>query len=437
MKKWKSAGLAAAMAIVMLTAGCGGGKESGSKTEGAATPGSNKPAEPAKPVKLLVITPQGGNMEWFMTRYGSQIQKKYPHYEFEVVESVGNNVQNLVIEQRKVDLIISSVNNYRASLLDLYGGDISDLIAKHKFDLSRLEPSYIEAAKVDGKNQNGLPLYDLRLTMYYNKDIFDKFGVPYLKNHMTWEEVTEVATKLTRIDGGVQYRGFVAHPNPLLVGNPLSIPYTDENGEKAVLQTDPWKSWINTLLPLYKAPGYDAKLMNEARNVFVKEKTSAMFLAMNSDAPKPEENMNWDAVSLPELKSLPGVGSQPYPVIITVAPTSQHRDEAFQSIAQLLTDEAQTAIASDFAAITPLKTQAVKEAFGRNVAQWKGKNVSAIAALKPAAPARTGVFDSNATSAMNNAVLSVIAGETDLNSALRTAEEQANKKIAEAIQMKK
>ncbi|MDF2719374.1 MAG: extracellular solute-binding protein family 1, partial [Paenibacillus sp.] len=130
-------------------------------------------------------------------------------------------------------------------------------------------------------------------------------------------------------------------------------------------------------------------------------------------------------------------GSQPYPVIITVAPTSQHRDEAFQSIAQLLTDEVQTAITSDFAAITPLKSQAVKEAFGRNVAQWKGKNVSAIAALKPAAPARAGVFDSNATSAMSNAVLTVIAGETDLNSALRTAEEQATKKIAEAIQMKK
>lgn len=209
MKKWKGAGLAAAMAIVLLTAGCGG-KESGTKTEGTATPGSNKPAEPAKPVKLLVITPQGGNMEWFMTRYGSQIQKKYPHYEFEVVESVGSNVQNLVIEQRKVDLIISSANNYRASLLDLYGGDISDLIAKQKYDLSRLEPSYIEAAKVDGKNQNGLPLYDLRLTLYYNKDIFDKFGVPYLKNHMTWEEVAEVATKLTRNDGGVQYRGYVA-----------------------------------------------------------------------------------------------------------------------------------------------------------------------------------------------------------------------------------
>ena len=233
MKKWNSATLAAAMAIVLLTAGCGGGKESGAKTEGTATPGSNKPAEPAKPVKLLVITPQGGNMEWFMTRYGSQIQKKYPNYEFEVVESVGNNVQNLVIEQRKVDLIISSVNNYRASLLDLYGGDISDLIAKQKYDLSRLEPSYIEAAKVNGKNQNGLPLYDLRLALYYNKDIFDKFGVPYLKNHMTWEEVAEVATKLTRNDGGVQYRGFVASPNPLLVVNPLSIPYTDEKGEKA------------------------------------------------------------------------------------------------------------------------------------------------------------------------------------------------------------
>jgi hypothetical protein len=129
----------------------------------------------------------------------------------------------------------------------------------------------------------------------------------------------DTAKKLTRLDGGVQYYGVRMHDtyfrrnpysltfvdpktnqtafnndtgkkvielylrqfelSPLLVVNPLSC--TDEKDEKAVLQTDQWKSWINTLLPLYKAPGYDAKLLNDAWNVFVKEKTSAMFLAFN------------------------------------------------------------------------------------------------------------------------------------------------------------
>ncbi|WP_176706157.1 ABC transporter substrate-binding protein [Paenibacillus hemerocallicola] len=376
-----------------------------------------------------------------MDRYGKQIQKKYPNYEFEIVESVGSNVQNLVLEQRKVDIIISSLNNYRSNLMPLYGGDLSDLVAKHKFDVNRLESSFMETVRnLDSMKLSALTLYDLRLTLFYNKDIFDKFGVPYPKNHMTWDSLYDVAAKLTRNDGGVQYRGFVAGPSALTLVNQLSLPYTDAKGEKAVLQTDQWKQYIGTLLPLYTVPGYNAKkelISRDSRASFVKEKTTGMFVLYNSDAPKPEENVNWDAVSLPEMKSLPGVGSQPFSVVITVASTSQHRDESFKSIAHLLSDEVQTEIGADFAQITPLKSQTVKDAFGRNVAQWNGKNISSITALKPASPARVGEFDGNVGSSLQNAILSIIYGEKDMNTALRQAEEEATKKIAEAIQMKK
>jgi hypothetical protein len=57
--------------------------------------------------------------------------------------------------------------------------------------------------------------------------------------------------------------------------------------------------------------------------------------------------------------------------------------------------------------------------------------------LKPATPARVGEFDGNVGSSLQNAILSIIYGEKDMNTALRQAEEEANKKIAEAIQMKK
>jgi multiple sugar transport system substrate-binding protein len=52
-----------------------------------------------------------------------------------------------------------------------------------------------------------LPYYDFVLALHYNKDIFDKFAVPYPKNNPRWEEVIEIGKKLTRTEGTVNYLG--------------------------------------------------------------------------------------------------------------------------------------------------------------------------------------------------------------------------------------
>lgn len=436
--------------LVLLAAGlassltaCGG--NNAKENEAAQNPGSTeKPAESPKPVKLQVLTPGGGNNEWFMERYGKQIQKKYPQFTFEVIENTGTVLQNALTEKRKIDLIIGSFNSYRSQIKPFeLTRDMSDLIQKHKLDTSRIEPAYMDMIRnLDNGKVSALPLYDLGLLLYYNKDLFDKFGVPYPTEGITWESLQSLATRLTRSDGGVQYRGFVTDPNHLIIGNQLSLGYLDASGEKSALQTDKWKSYIESMLPLYTMPGYNAtkELIGGGgiKNAFFKEKSSAMFVMYNSDAPKPEDGLNWDAVSLPELKGAPGIGSQPYPVYISVASTSEHRDEAFLSLAELLTDEAQTKLAAEFAQISPLKSAEVKAAFGRNVAQWQGKNIAAIRAKKPAAPpAYVGENNNFGQVATANAMRSVIVGEKDLNTALREADEEVNKKIAEAKAMKK
>lgn len=427
------------LAAMLLAASCGGGTAANNPS------GEGAQAESPKPVKLQVLTPSGGNYDWFMERYGKAIQEKYPHLSFEVIESTSNTVQNIVTEKRKIDLIITSFVGYRNQINPLeLNGDMTELVKEHKFDLNRLEPAYLDMIRnLDEKGRlTALPLYDLNLLLYYNKDIFDKFGVAYPKNKMTWEELYPIAERLTRNEGGVQYRGFVTAPSHLVTVNQFSLGYVDPKTEKATLQTDSWKQLINTMLPFYKVPGYNAtKEMisgNAIKDAFFKERTSAMFVMFNSDAPKPEDGLNWDAVSLPSMKNAPGVGSQPYPVYISVASVSEHRNEAFLSIAHLLSDPVQTKLMSDYAQISPLKSEQVKAAFGKNVAQWQGKNISAIQANKPAPPpAYVGEYNNFGQTAATNAMLSVIVGEKDMNTALRDAEEEVNKKIAEAKAMKK
>lgn len=432
------------LSAMLLAASCGGGGTTGGTTAGTGSGSSGEGADSPKPVKLQVLTPSGGNYEWFMDRYGKFIQEKYPHLSFEVMESTNNTVQNIVTEKRKIDLIITSFVGFRNQIVPVeLQGDMTDLVKEHKFDLNRIQSAYLDMiGNLTPGKLAALPLYDLNLLLYYNKDIFDKFGVPYPKNKMTWEELYPIAERLTRNEGGIQYRGFVTAPSHLVTVNQLSLGYVDAKGEKAVLQTDGWKKLIDTMLPFYKAPGYNVtKEMisgNAIKDAFFKERSSAMFVMFNSDAPKPEDGVNWDAVSLPTMKDAPGIGSQPYPVYVSVASVSEHREEAFLSIAQLLSESVQTQLMSDFAQISPLKSEQVKAAFGKNVAQWQGKNISAIQGNKPAAPpAYVGEYNNFGQTAATNAMLSVIAGEKDMNTALRDAEEEVNKNIAEAKAMKK
>lgn len=437
--KARKTGTAMALAGMMAAtlAACGGKPAE----ENGAAPA---PAESAKPVKLQVLIPGGVNMDWFMERYGKSIQAKYPNYSFEVIESTGNIAQTIVTEKRKIDLMIGSFATYRNQFKPFeLVADMSDLAKKHQFDLNRIDPAYLDMIRnLEGGKLSGLPLYDLGLLLYYNKDIFDKFGVPYPTDNMTWENLIGIATRLTRNEGGVQYRGFVTDPSHLVIGNQLSLGFVDAKGEKGALNTDAWKQYIDTMVPLYKMAGYDAtkEMISGAaiKNAFFKEKSSAMFVMYNSDAPKPEEGINWDAVSLPEIKGAPGVGSQPYPVYISVSSLSENRDDAFKVIAHLLTDEVQTKLSSDFAQISPLKNDQVKAAFGKSVAQWQGKNIAAIKAKKPAAPpAYVGEYNNFAQGSAANAMRSVIVGEKDVNTALREADEEVNKKIEEAKAMKK
>jgi multiple sugar transport system substrate-binding protein len=61
--------------------------------------------------------------------------------------------------------------------------------------------------KISGK-LFALPTHqDVMITLYH-KDLFDKFGIPYLKDGMTWDDLYAVSKRITRNEGGVNYVGY-------------------------------------------------------------------------------------------------------------------------------------------------------------------------------------------------------------------------------------
>lgn len=430
MNRKKTASSLLIAALTLTTAACGAGKTDVTE-EGKATESKN--AE-QKPVELTWYhVPSDGPVgDAFQQQYGQLIAKKYPNLSFKVlVNKEENTLANVVVSKTNLDVMLASFASLQAVKDNGLLGDISDLVKKHNFDLNRLEAAPLDMMrKLDDGKLVALPLYDLRLVLYYNKDLFDKFGVPYPKNGMTWEEMLDVSKRMTRTDNGVTYRGYAGPPSTFINANQYGYDFIDAKTNRAVINSDRWKKIAEKFIPLYTAPGYNATKEAYAYDMFLKEQTASMVIAYNSFAATVKANVaNWDAASLPEMSDLRGVASQPYPVVLTVPTTSQHRDEAFQAIAQLLTDEVQQERASKLAFLAPLKNPDVKSAFARDVADWKGKNISAVTAQKGPSPIAFNKYNTSAAAAIGNAMMAVIAGEKDINTALREEEEKLNKQI--------
>ncbi|MEF3311840.1 extracellular solute-binding protein [Paenibacillus sp. GYB004] len=406
----------------------------------------SKPAEPAPDVsgkvepvalKLFLASKSSMPLEELKANYEEPIKRKYPHFSLEIINN-DKGIDQFMATNTKVDLILGSYNVLSSMKQYELFGDMADLVASAKYDLNRFEKSYLDAitGMSDGK-LSALPFYDLRLALYYNKDIFDRFGVSYPKDGMTWEELLDTAKRLTREDGGVMYRGLAGAPSNLIAVNQFSLGFVDPKTNAAALQKDQWKTFLDVLVPFYTLPGYNPTkkqlAVNDQSNLFYNEKTAAMHIAFNNGASLANKSgLNWDLVSLPEMKGLKNIGSQPYPVYVGLSATSEHRKEAFQAITQLVSDEILKERSADQAFLAPVTSAEIKGAYGQNVSDWKGKNFKGVVNQQTAAPMPYSPYNITGQAEMTNAMLSVIVGEKDANSALRDAEEQTNKKIQAA-----
>ena len=99
----------------------------------------------------------------------------------------------------------------------MYGGlvlrkqimPLDELIARDGVDLAGYGGN-LENVKIDDTIY-GLPYRGDFWILFYNKDLFDSFGVPYPTNDMTWEEFEETAKLLTSGEGASKTYGTYIH----------------------------------------------------------------------------------------------------------------------------------------------------------------------------------------------------------------------------------
>ncbi|TMV45176.1 carbohydrate ABC transporter substrate-binding protein [Paenibacillus mesophilus] len=192
----------------------------------------------------------GGSEEAFNQKYGDAIKAKFPDYAIKFIRSEpGETLPDLLAAKQRIDFVFN-VFDYALDPLFSYNlqYDMTELVKKHQVDLTQIEPTLMDAVKNAGNGKLYLLPTDQQIqVMYYNKGIFDKFGVPYPRNGMTWDETLELSKKLTRKDGEKQYLGFAASPAFIFKTNPYSEPYLDPKTEKSTFERDTWKKLIQTV----------------------------------------------------------------------------------------------------------------------------------------------------------------------------------------------
>ncbi|RKN86141.1 ABC transporter substrate-binding protein [Paenibacillus ginsengarvi] len=430
---------------VMLIGACGSGGSGSGAANRESTNGNGSPAAALKePVKLTIYYPWSGYpKETFMETYGNYMVQKYPNISIEYIQSGrGTTMDELIASKAELDLIMTTSNAYQSLQDRGLNGDITELAKKYQYDFNKLDETVYELTKaLEPGKIAGLPLKVNAPGFFYNKDLFDKFGVPYVKDGVTWDDVYETAKKLTREDGGIQYRGFGIRSTNFITFNQLSLPRLDATS-KAVFNNGEWKSFLDNFIRFFQLPGFaptkDATgIAGAATNMFLKDRTLAMLVQMNSDWPKAEQGvqMNWDAATFPEFKSHPGVGPQPEAVYFVVPNTSKKRDAAFLAMAALTDEELQFKAAKSGAAPV-LKSAKWRDVYGSEEPNLKGKNAVALVPKKYAPTNGINQYNVIAETNIAATVNGVILGATDMNSALRVAEEATNKAIEEKLRAK-
>ncbi|XEC95897.1 ABC transporter substrate-binding protein [Paenibacillus tarimensis] len=176
--------------LALLLAGCGS-KDSNTETT---------TIDPDTPVTLKVAYM---NEQAFFQTYGNIFTAKYPNVQFEVIPTMNaaqsaDPMQALIdlIDANQPDIIMLSLTQYEQLAADGRLYDLESVIQQSGFDLNNMVDGVLQLLRDAG----GGKLYGLSPTfntdaLFYNKDLFAKYGIPEPTDFMTWEEVLQLAAR--------------------------------------------------------------------------------------------------------------------------------------------------------------------------------------------------------------------------------------------------
>lgn len=248
MKKRRLTALSLAVVTAAASlAGCGGGSKPAETTAAAdkaaettAAAGGETTTAAAEAsgekVKLTVSVWDNASSPQFQAMADAFMEKN-PNVEVELIDTQADEYNNKITVMlaggdTDPDVIMVKDADTQVSMKEKNQLlDLTDYIAKDGVDLS-LYNGAAEQLQMDGK-QYTLPFRRDWYVLFYNKDLFDKAGVEYPKDDMTWDEYEALAKQMTSGEGSAKVYGTHNHTWMALVAN-----WALQDGKNTLLSED-------------------------------------------------------------------------------------------------------------------------------------------------------------------------------------------------------
>lgn len=450
MKKRKRFHLMLSVLLVLLLAiaGCSSSSSPPPAAEpdpAAVEPETSVPAEETggEPVTIKILYPWGEGA--FEERYRG-IESLLPNVKLELVDSRAElePLQELNAQQIVPDIIFANWGLDPLYELDMIE-PLDDLIAKHQFDIHALDDSLvasIQAMDKDGQGRiMGIPIQYSPYGIWYNKEVFDKFGLEYPTERMTWDEVIEMAKQMTAERDGIPYRGLEMGPGmasgevtvPL---QQLAVNLTDPDTGEVLSDKEPAVSkYLELMKRIYSIPGIVNPDPEARKDYEFPKKNVAMIVSwieyLRWGVGDPDVAANMEAAPLPVWPDAPDAAPPAGSNLLVINKYSPHKDEAFRVLMAYLSPEHQTELAKIGDAPPLFNNPDVVRHFGESVEIFNGKNVSAFYERKPALPpAKISPWDKYVN--IGGSMLKFSQSNMDIAEFLRVLKEESEIKIKEA-----
>ena len=153
---------------------------------------------------------------------------------------------------------------------------LDDLIASKGIDAKEVWGSYLPYS--DDGHYYAVPYKQEVYCVFYNKNLFDRAGVPYPEGPWTWDEYVETAKKVTDLSAGI-YGSYMNIENPwfILSAKQKNIPLYKEDGTCNFDAPE-----FRESIEWYKSLGNDLKIQMPVEEV-VNENASWNYYAMAGD----------------------------------------------------------------------------------------------------------------------------------------------------------
>ncbi|RKP47863.1 extracellular solute-binding protein [Cohnella endophytica] len=239
--------------------------------------GKTKP--PVEPTELTIAC---FNEMTFDFIYRSALESVYPNTKFKIISLADpiyyrpdldiRDALKEMFETKKPDLVILWDTQYRYAADAGLLRDLEDMAALNKFDLGTLYEGMLDKVRNNEEGKlYGLSPFFYSSAVYYNKTLFQRYGVPLPDQDMTWDEILRLAGLFVDRPGGENdVRGFsmtsLTKPYDLMskIARTEGIEMYDKLANRLTFDSDKWHALISKVIAAYehgtfKAEPYKAK----------------------------------------------------------------------------------------------------------------------------------------------------------------------------------